>query len=142
MNLAASVPFREVRLNGWEPKRNDCHRNVDFWVRHHPEIKPVRGWLFWELNHAGQRLIMAHSILDENGQLVDITPLRRNGLLFLKHCGTEEEFSAIKTHCAQVSYPPLSFNEWQESQRAACGEVWTGPQNYTDLEQLGTDNFD
>jgi hypothetical protein len=40
---------------------------------------------------------MAHSVVDENGQLVDITPLDpntpREGLVFLKHLGTEEDFS-------------------------------------------------
>jgi len=46
VDSAAAVEFREVQLNGWEPKMNDCHGNVDFWVGHHPETKAVRGWLF------------------------------------------------------------------------------------------------
>jgi len=126
VSLAAKVPFREVRLDGWEPKMNDCHGNVDFWVQHHPETKPVRGWLFWSANEAGQHLFMAHSVLDENSQLADITPLDpntpRGGLLFLKHEGTEQEFSAMKTACSQVLYPPLTFDEWRESQAAELGD--------------------
>ena len=126
-SVAAKVPFREVQLNGWEPRKGDCHGNVDFWIRHHPETKAVRGWLFWKPDAAGRYLIMAHSVLDENGQLVDITPIDQNaprdGLLFLKHLGTEEDFSAMKISCSQVFYPPVTFNEWQESQVAALGEA-------------------
>jgi hypothetical protein len=45
VKVATKVPFREVRLNGWEPKMNDCHVNVDYWIEHHPETKAGRGWL-------------------------------------------------------------------------------------------------
>jgi hypothetical protein len=127
LSLAAKVPFREVQLDGWEAKMNDCHGNVDFWVQHHPETKPVRGWLFWSANEAGQYLFMAHSVLEESGQLTDITPLDRNtprdGLLFLKHEGTEQDFSAMKTRCSQVLYPPLAFDDWRESQSLEVGDV-------------------
>ncbi len=48
VDSAVKVPFRDgVTFNGWEPKMNDCHGNVDFWVRHHSESTAVRGWLFW-----------------------------------------------------------------------------------------------
>ena len=124
-NAAVKVPFREVRLDGEQPKLNDCHGNVDRWVKKHPETEAVRGWLFWGANEAGQYLFMAHSILDENGQLVDITPLDRNtpreGLIFLEHLGTEEDFLEMKSSCAQVLYPPLSVASWQESQVAEFG---------------------
>jgi hypothetical protein len=117
VNSAVKVPFREVRADGWEPKLGDCHRNVDFWVTQHPETKAVRGWLFWPTDETGRYRYMAHSVLDENGTLVDITPVdSRDGLLFLKHLGTEEDFSAMKIPCAQVWYPPLTYAEWQESQ--------------------------
>jgi hypothetical protein len=60
---------------------------------------------------------MAHSVVDENGQLVDITPLDpntpREGLVFLNHLGTEEDFSVMKTHCSVVRYPPFTYDEWQ-----------------------------
>jgi hypothetical protein len=118
--VATKVSFREIRLSGWEPKMNDCHANVDYWVQHHPETKAARGWLFWEPNEAGQCLFMAHSVLDENGRLVDITPIDQNtprdGLLFLQHVGSEEEFLVMKVPCSQVLYPPIAFDEWRESQ--------------------------
>lgn len=126
VSLATKVPFREVRLDGWEPKMNDCHCNVDFWVQHHPETEAVRGWLFWSANEAGQRLFMAHSVLEESFQLVDITPIDRNtpreGLLFLKHEGTEQEFSGMRIHYPQFLYPPLTFYDWRESQVAELGD--------------------
>jgi hypothetical protein len=127
VNSAVTVPFREVQLNGGEPRLNDCHRNVDCWIKNHPEAKAVRGWLFWPQNGAGQCTFMAHSVVDENGELVDITPLDpntpREGLVFLKHVGTEEDFSAMKKTCSVVLYPPATFDEWRENQAAALGEA-------------------
>jgi hypothetical protein len=59
---------------------------VACWIENHPETKAVRGWLFWLPNDAGQYNFMAHSVVDENGQLVDITPFdpntTREGLVF------------------------------------------------------------
>jgi len=61
---------------------------------------------------------MAHSVVEENGQLFDITPLDRNtpreGLVFLKHHGTEEEFLRMKTTCSNVLYPPFTYDEWHD----------------------------
>lgn len=120
VNSALTVRFREVQLSEGETKLNDCHRNVDCWVENYPETMAVRGWLFWPPNLAGQYTFMAHSVLDENGQLVDITPLDpntpREGLVFLRHLGTEEDFSAMKQRCSTVLYPPPSYDEWHESQ--------------------------
>jgi hypothetical protein len=52
--------------------------------------------------------------------LVDITPIDENtsreGLRFLRHHGTEEEFNVIKIPCSQVYYPFMSFDEWRETQ--------------------------
>ena len=126
VKVATKVPFREVRLNGWEPKMNDCHANVDYWIQHHPETKAVRGWLFWELDEVGQCLFMTHSVVEENGSLVDITPIDQNtpcdGLLFLQHVGTEEEFLVMRIPCSQVLYPPIAVDEWRESQLAMLPE--------------------
>jgi hypothetical protein len=120
VNSAVTVPFREVQLNGGAPKLNDCHGNVDRYVKNHPGAKAVRGWLFWPPNGAGQYNFMAHSGVDEDGQLVDITPLDRNtpreGLVFLKHLGAEEDFSVMKTPCSRVLYPPFTYDEWHDSQ--------------------------
>lgn len=127
MNSAVTVPFRKVKLNGREIKLNDCHGNLDAWVKNQPETRPVRVWLFWPPNEAGQYTFMAHSVVDENGQLVDITPLDpntpREGLVFLKHPGTEKDFSVIKTTCSWVLYPPFTQDEWQQGQFPTLDEA-------------------
>jgi len=66
VNSAVRVPFREVQLNGEEPRLNHCHRNVDCGSRTTP--KPVRGWLFWPPNDAGQSKFMAHSRVCSPGE--------------------------------------------------------------------------
>jgi hypothetical protein len=114
---AEAVQFRPVPLDGGEPKLNKCHDNVDWWVKGRPDTTAVRGWLFWaQPNEVGQYIFMAHSVVEENGKLFDITPIgekERKGLVFLRHRGTEEDFEPMKKAYAQVFYPPLSMDEWQ-----------------------------
>jgi hypothetical protein len=117
---AVKIPFRAVTHGEWEPKKNDCHNNVDYWIMHHREASAVRGWLFWGPGEDGRYNIMAHSVVDEAGVLVDITPIGENtsrqALRFLRHGGTEDAFTAMKLSCSQVFYPFLTYEEWQESQ--------------------------
>jgi hypothetical protein len=119
---AAKVPFREVSYGDWSPKKNNCHDNVDYWVTHHPGIKAVRGWLFWGPGSDGRYTIMAHSVVEEAGALVDITPIDestpREGLQFLEHIGTDEGFDELKITFSQCFYPFMSFDEWRDSQAA------------------------
>lgn len=119
---AERVPFREVSRGDWSPKKNDCHNNVDYWVMHYPEVKAVRGWLFWGPGADGRYHIMAHSVADELGVLVDITPIDENtprdGLQFLRHLGTEDEFNVLKVPFSQCFYPFMSFDDWRDSQTA------------------------
>ena len=127
MDAALAVEFRPVLLDGVEPKLNDCHGNVDCWVTNHPETRAVRGWLFWPPDAAGRYLFMAHSVVEEKCELFDITPIDRNTprdtLVFLKHLGTEEDFKAIRTICSQVLYPPMTQEEWRESQSPGPDET-------------------
>ena len=117
---ATGVPFRKVGYGEFEPKKNDCHNNVDYWVAHHPEVKAVRGWLFSGPGTDGRYNIMAHSVVDAAGVLVDITPIDgntpREGLRFLRHHGSAEEFNAMKGPFSQFFYPFIKFEEWRESQ--------------------------
>lgn len=117
---AVAIPYCAVRHTDWEPAKNACHGNVDYWVTRHPGAKPVRGWLFWGPGEDGRYNIMAHSVVDEAGTLVDITPIDENtpreGLRFLRHLGSEEEFSALKVRFSQFFYPFISREDWLESQ--------------------------
>jgi hypothetical protein len=106
VETAVSVPFREVSIEGWLPALNKCHDNVDHWVRFHPECKAVRGWIFWPKVSLGRSTFRAHSVVEKNGVLFDVTPIDKNtpreGLLFLTHLGGEEEFESMKTSCSEV----------------------------------------
>jgi hypothetical protein len=123
VNAAVKVPYREVSLKEWQPELNKCHDNVDFWVKHHGNVLAVRGWIFWLPDETGRCSFKAHSIVQENGTLVDITPIDRNtpreGLYFLTHPGTEAEFQSMRVACADVLYPPITCEEWHESQSPA-----------------------
>jgi hypothetical protein len=52
---------------------------------------------------------MAHSVVEDAGVLVDITPIdentQREGLWFLLHDGSEKEFNAMKVPFSQLFYP-------------------------------------
>jgi hypothetical protein len=68
---------------------------------------------------AGRCLYEAHSVIEENGVLYDIT-LREDVacelIPFLRHIGTEEEFSKMKDGRAQILFPPITVEEWLEAQ--------------------------
>ncbi len=119
---ATKVPYRSVAAHEWNPEKNDCHHNVDYWVTRHSELRAVSGWLFWGPGGDGRYNLMAHSVVDEAGALVDITPIDENtprqALRFLRHQGSEEEFAAMKVTCSQVFYPFMSFEEWRDSQQS------------------------
>lgn len=86
---------------------------------HFPEVKAVRGWL-WGPGADGRYHIMAHSVADEAGVLVDITPIDENtsreGLRFLRHVETEDEFDVLKVPYSQLYYPSMTVEEWRDSQ--------------------------
>lgn len=60
---------------------------------------------------------MAHSVIEENSRLVDITPIDpntpREALVFLRHPGTEADFDLMKTDCAGVLYPQPTWEQFQ-----------------------------
>ena len=86
-------------MDGWTPDENQCHRNVDWWVRANPACKAVRGWVVFDYNQTSlglvpQVLFEAHSVVEqEGGSWVDITPSRVSQRYpFLRHEGSEDEF--------------------------------------------------
>jgi hypothetical protein len=123
LQVAMTVPSRQVHLDDWKPAPNKCHENVNHWIRRNPECTAVRGWIFWPPDETGCCRFMAHSVVEEKDNLIDITPIEldtpREMLVFLRHLGTEEEFEPMKTACAEVVYPPITWEEWHESQTSA-----------------------
>jgi hypothetical protein len=123
---AVRVRFLEVESEGWRPCANDCHNNVDEWTVRRPKSRAVRGWLFWEPDETGRYTFMAHSVVEESGRLMDITPIDANtpreGLWFLPHSGNEVEFQAMKTACSCVVYPPITTDEWRACQTVPIDE--------------------
>jgi len=100
---AERVPFREVYLDhGIRPVRNECHDNVDAFIKSHLQFRAVRGWAV-----TAGCILDAHSVVcDEHGFLWDITfdSLPEPGLLFIRHRGTDEEFIGLRMQRAQHIY--------------------------------------
>lgn len=112
---AKPVVFQKVESSNWNPEQSKCHSNIDFWVEQDSRRLAVRGWLTWGANEAGRCKFMAHSVFEEGGKMYDITPIDANtpreGLMFLRHIGTDEEFDYLKKCCADTTYPPVTYEE-------------------------------
>jgi hypothetical protein len=101
---AERLVYREVSRDDWQPKPTECHTNVDFWSQQNPEYRVVRGWLV-----CNPSLLNAHSVLESyEGVLYDITPPRPNperlSMRFVRHVGTEKEYTELRTRWAQYLY--------------------------------------
>ena len=66
-----------VEIGDWKPSEHECHGNVTTWCERNPQHKPVRGWLFFDFDDYFPHVrFVAHSVIeDENGNLIDITPV-------------------------------------------------------------------
>jgi hypothetical protein len=95
------VPFKSVSISEWRPMPRCCHANVDCWVSGQTGRKALRGWLIDGTDGLDGFLVVAHSVVDECGELYDITPRDGSPLnpnerrWFLRHNGTTEEFDAM-----------------------------------------------
>lgn len=125
LHQAQHMTRRKIGFEGWNPEPAKCHENVDFWVRLNPNIKPVRGWMLSQGVVAGRCLYEAHSVIEEDGVLYDIT-LREDVacelIPFLRHVCTEEEFSKMRYERAQFLFPPITVDEWIEAQSTPIEE--------------------
>lgn len=104
---ARNVPFREVGVEKWQPESAQCHKNVDFWIARHGNCTRVPGWLTWGNDEYGSCHLVAHSVVDDDGVLYDITPIDPNTPppLFLRHIGGEAAFDAMQPEWSWTTYP-------------------------------------
>jgi hypothetical protein len=123
LSEAVPIRFSEVSLGEWKPKANECHQNVDFWIKGHPPHIALRGWLTWGPDDTGRCRFVAHSVVSDRDSLFDITPFvderMRNTASFLRHVGAEVEFSALKIRYSEVYFPFVSQEEWEHWQLEA-----------------------
>lgn len=92
---AVLVPFRDCAGPDFQPVEQACHSNVDEWCLSHPTHRPVRGWLVYEswLAQGFCRFAPHSVVLDQHGELFDLTPTRAvQKYPFLRDHLTDEEF--------------------------------------------------
>jgi len=109
------VDFRPVKHGEWEPKSKVCHANADYWEGVTPSARAVRGWLICGNDGVGGYLFGAHSVVEENGELYDITPHDcpspgpEPPRLFLRHGGDKGPFDDMLPACNFVPFNPHLF---------------------------------
>jgi hypothetical protein len=89
------VPGAIAYIGDWTPAENQCHDNVDFWVKHNPTHGPVHGFLYFSFAGAMPYVwFNAHCIVrTEDDQLIDITPSKASQRYpFIEHFGPWELF--------------------------------------------------
>lgn len=104
---AKQVPFKAVSIEDWQPKPSNCHKNVDYWVNSRKNCLRVRGWLTSGGPDHGSCQFIAHSVVEDNGVLYDITPIGSNTspLNFLRHVGDANAFDSIQPTWSWTTYP-------------------------------------
>lgn len=107
------VDFVPVAHHGWKPEAKFCHRNADHWASLKQGRRAVRGWIVDGSDGMGGYLFKAHSVVEEDGKLYDITPADRfpddsprqePARLFLRHHGLTETFDAMLPACNYVPF--------------------------------------
>jgi hypothetical protein len=113
-DAAIVVPLVRVRDGDWEPKSKCCHHNARHWESREPGRKAVCGWLICGTDLAGGYTFGAHSVVEENGELYDITPHDCASAnpepprLFLRHEGEKRVFDAMLPEYNSVSFNPYA----------------------------------
>ena len=116
-----------VSHDGWSPEASKCHENVDYWVKLNPHLKAVRGWMIVTEDESGRCIYEAHSVVEADGKLYDITLPNQAacvGIRFVRHRGTKDEFFEVldNNRRSSVTYPPFTNDESLASQEGADQE--------------------
>jgi hypothetical protein len=102
LNERKSSAFKGMAKLNHPLPANDCHENVRIYLRENPGT-PIFGWLVEEFPTF--TYFNAHSVVRlEDGSLIDVTELNRDGLTFLRHEGTDD-FWRWEKH-KRISHPP------------------------------------
>ena len=113
---AKPVPVISVAIGDWRPVPRFCHENVDRYTEHQPGRSAVRGWVIGGTDGCEGYLLVAHSVVEEDNKLYDITPQdgEPSGPLsprwFIRHPGTKETFDTWARQPRYSSHwihPPL-----------------------------------
>ena len=92
------VEFKDVSTADWKPAERECHANVDYWCERNADLRPVRGWLYFDFRPVLPFVrFNTHSVVeDKHGNLIDITPA---GVFqrypFIRAEEDEETFAAL-----------------------------------------------
>lgn len=91
---ARRIPYAARKTESLKPRPHECHANVDRWVAAYEGTKAVRGWLVFDYALSAFPLVrfQAHSVIEEDGRLIDITPAGGRGAPFLRHPDGNEMF--------------------------------------------------
>ena len=98
------APYVQRSIESWKPEPKQCHRNVDIWVAGAPGSRAVRGWMLFDVAEASLGLLNyvlfeAHSVVEENGPLVDIAPSSASRRYpFIRHPGDDQDFKKLVEH--------------------------------------------
>ena len=91
---------QNVRIGDWTPLPKVCHENVDRWCADKLGRLAVRGWLRGATGGMGSYLLISHSVVEEHGELYDITPEDGTPIgpptprWFIRHPGPKETFDS------------------------------------------------
>jgi hypothetical protein len=111
---AKPLKHRDVRAESFEAPRSKCHANVDRFVSLNANLNPVRGWMFITEDDAGHCRFEAHSVIEDNGELYDITLADQKECdqhPFIRHLGSDDQFFAVANDHPYLVYPTVTADE-------------------------------
>ena len=109
-NEAVELGWADCGSEEWAPKENDCHVNVTELCSVKSDLKPIRGWLFFDLEGINKVKFVAHSVVQAtDGKFYDITPpntIKRPPLIIAAE--DEKHFEKLIINVVDFFYDPDS----------------------------------
>lgn len=98
VSTAVVVPYSSLAVPGWAAVENNCHGNVTDLCVARPDIKAIRGWLYFDFDgYFSSVRFTAHSVARlPDGTLMDVTPSRASRRYpFISAEESEEDYAAL-----------------------------------------------